>query len=249
VSLWARFKSTIKNLLLNQGIYVRRKKGLPRGADLFVDLQRVGLLPTDAVMDIGAHHGESAIEYAQLFPSCAIFSFEPVHENFLALKENVSRYKNVKCFELALAATAGESEIFINDDSQTHSLKYSYREDDQAERQWVHLETVDGIVTKFGISRVGLLKIDVEGMELDVLNGASRSLESKLVEAILLEATLDKGDPIHTHLAPLQEYLGQHSYCLVSIYDQVTWTKPTRLAYFNALFVRDSEPVRFPLST
>jgi FkbM family methyltransferase len=196
----------------------------------------MGFLPTDTVMDIGAHHGESAIEYAKNFPSCAIFSFEPVHENFLALKENVSRFDNVKCFELALAASAGESEIFINDDSQTHSLRHSYRKDDRAMRQCVNLETVDGIVAKFGISRVDLLKIDVEGMEMDVLRGAFRSLESKLVRAILLEATLDKGDLIHTQLAQLEEYLGELGYRLASIYDQVTWTKPARLAYFNALF-------------
>ena len=236
MSLWSGQKDRLKVLLLNRGVYVRKIAGVPIGASLVVDMRRLGLLPVNVIFDVGAHRGESAIEFNRIFPSSTVYCFEPEQENFLALKENIKPYVNLHSYDFALSAYSGKADIILNEDSQTHSLRNAYGKTYQARRQIVNVETLDNMMMKLDISAVDLLKIDVEGMEIEVLQGATRSLLAKSIRTIVLEATLDRTDQIHTQLTRLQEFLGGYDYFLTSIYDQVIWQNPTRLAYVNAMF-------------
>lgn len=80
------------------------------------------------------------------------------------------------------------------------------------------------------------MKIDVEGVEIRVLQGAKRLLGTKSIRLILSEFTLNSGDTQHTQLDDLKSFLEPFGFCLVGFYDQVIWDSPTRLGYANVLF-------------
>ena len=54
------------------------------------------------ILDIGAHIGCAALYFASQYPNTAIYSFEPVPENFKLLQQNVGEQPNIRAFNVAL---------------------------------------------------------------------------------------------------------------------------------------------------
>ena len=235
----ATLKSWLKTFLENRGLYVRKIGGLARGADLFIDLARLGFSPDGVVFDVGAHKGETAALFKEVWSSAAVFSFEPVAENHRALSRRVAAFPDVRCFHTALGASPGTAIIHLGSDSQTHRIDGNPDGAGGSSRtESVAVTTLDAVVAEEGVRRIPLLKIDAEGYEIPILEGARRTFEAGLVDWIFVEATLDPGDTLHTPLATLQTALGAHGFHLVALYDQMIWNNPLRMAYANALFRR-----------
>jgi hypothetical protein len=69
--------------------WIYRKRHLPIGADLRVDLERVGLNPR-VIFDVGANIGQTYRRFRRDFPDAQIHCFEPVNSAFQKLTEEVS---------------------------------------------------------------------------------------------------------------------------------------------------------------
>src|SRR5687768_17470636 len=52
------------------------------------------------VFDVGANVGQSALRFTAGFPEARIYCFEPVKETFSRLRENVSRYERISCYQI-----------------------------------------------------------------------------------------------------------------------------------------------------
>jgi FkbM family methyltransferase len=133
------FNTTIKRYLKNRGWYVRKTAGLANGVDLFCDLQKLEISPK-CIFDIGAHHGQTAIEYSRAFPSARIFAFEPVSSNYAELAKAAARNPQINPVRAAIGDKRGKLNIRLNpENSQAHSFKWA--PGDQAEI--VDLVTID----------------------------------------------------------------------------------------------------------
>ncbi len=230
-------KEKIRRLLSHYGWFLRKTPGLPAGVDLEHDWHALAGLPQPRVIfDVGGHRGETCERFALGFPNAAIHSFEPVRDNFAALNARASAYPNITCHPLALGARRERIAIVLQSDSQTHSLRHR-AVDASAPAETIDVTTVDEFCSECGLARVDLLKIDTEGCELAVLAGAHALLTQRAIGPVLLEASLDEDDHEHTMLADATKLLCPFGYRLAALYDQVMWRDPTRLAYFNALFV------------
>lgn len=237
----ASLNELLKSLLSRRGWFLRRSVGLPAGIELERDfLVRAGLAAPKIVFDVGAHCGETAGRFATDFPAARIYSFEPVQSSFATLAAAAAAWPNVECHHLALGDREMEIEIALQPDSQTNTLLARASDSPGARKEKVTVTTVDAFAASHGISRIDLLKIDTEGFELAVLAGASRLLTDGAVGAIFVEASLDPDDKVHTPLSQITKVLEPLGFRLTSLYDQVIWRSPVRLAYFNALFVRSS---------
>ena len=85
--------------------------------------------------------------------------------------------------------------------------------------------------------RIDLLKIDVEGYEIKVLEGALGSLSQKKIKFIYLETGLD--DRFNS-IQELIDYLHPKGYMPYAIYEQTPhWTGKQNLWYWNTLFVQE----------
>lgn len=232
-------KKLLKRLLSQRGWYLRKVSGLSWGSDLQTDWKRLQLPIPSVIFDVGAHKGESIDLFREVFPSACIISFEPVAANYAVLRHRHGSTKNIQCLNFALGDSDGFADIVLGEDSQTHSLQKPSTAGELIKER-VTLKTLDCVIQEMGLDGLDLLKIDTEGYELNVLAGASNALSSGKIGAVVCEATLDLSDKAHTNLFALSSELASHGYYLATIYDQVVWTSPSRLAYFNALFVRGS---------
>ena len=140
------------------------------------------------VVDVGAHIGIYALKAAKLVGNEGIvLAFEPETQNFSLLLKNIAlnRAKNVIPLKIALANFIGRAKLYIDPNNVGgHSLVYHDREN------WreVNVSTLDAIISKLAIEFVDLMKIDVEGGELDVLKGARGLLQRKAIKKVVVAA-------------------------------------------------------------
>ena len=182
--------------------------------DAFLEQQRLlaGSEPL-TIIDAGAHRGESAMMYRGLFPTAAIYSFEPFPESFAAYKKQTAGLTNVQVFNVALSDRAGEAEFNSNQYTATNSLLNTAPEvesvwpggpTDTKEKIRVQTTTLDRFCQEHSIEAIDLLKLDVQGAEPLVLKGGEHLIRSGKVRLVYTEImTL----PSYTGQLELHEFL------------------------------------------
>ncbi|MFB1489914.1 MULTISPECIES: FkbM family methyltransferase [unclassified Thiocapsa] len=123
--------------------------------------------------DVGANHGQFALVVSRWLDtdSTRIVAFEPHPGNRQVLAENLARNgcKNVEVVNCALAAEAGTMTLY------GASVSASLQPDLLREGTQVNVDTLDGFCARTGLEPM-VVKIDVEGFELEVLRGAVETL-------------------------------------------------------------------------
>lgn len=149
--------------------------------------------PSPVILDVGANVGSRAVALARVFPEATIHAFEPHPQNYDQLRNNLHDLPQVRCHNLALGKASGQVTLYDRADREgsTHASLHSdvisdiHQQPVKAVR--VSIDTLDNIAAENGITRVDYLKIDTEGNELAVLEGASRMLRERRLVYIHLE--------------------------------------------------------------
>lgn len=153
------------------------------------------LQPGDHVIDAGANIGYMSLLFAaKVGKNGVVHSFEPHPTVGERLERNVRRtetrgdYARVAVHHHALGATRGTAELFENDyfatNQGTASIANVPSENETRRSHSVAVEKLDDL---FPIESFALLKIDVEGFEMEVLAGAEELLRSGRVTHIIYE--------------------------------------------------------------
>jgi FkbM family methyltransferase len=135
------------------------------------------------IIDVGANFGYFAKEFARLHNrSCAVICFEPVTYNFGILKKSTGKIKNIRIENMALSNTATTIEIKIPI-KKTGSIGPALAHmGEETARDYISESipavTLDDYIRSNNIPRVDFIKIDVEGAESLVLEGAKHTLDS-----------------------------------------------------------------------
>ena len=144
--------------------------------------------PGMVVIDVGAHVGYYTLLAAkQVGPTGKVYAFEPEPVNHGLLLRNVelNGYDNVVVVKSAVSDDAGSTTLYLTGlDNGRHSVyQHNLPENGSVE---VPTTKIDDFLELQGWPSVDLIKIDVEGAELDVLAGMERLLrESKGIRLIL----------------------------------------------------------------
>ncbi len=141
-------------------------------------------------LDIGANLGNWSLILLEAVPSAKIIAFEPSQEAFKRLSQRFASDKNVRCVNLALGKINSEAILFSNESaSGWASLTKRRLEHFDIEfnlTETVNVSTLDNWINRLEHRIVpNILKMDVEGHELDVLQGAELTLSH--VEIIQFE--------------------------------------------------------------
>ncbi|HTZ87178.1 MAG TPA: FkbM family methyltransferase [Solirubrobacteraceae bacterium] len=143
--------------------------------------------PGQTVYDVGANIGFFTMLCSRLVgPQGRVYAFEPIPQNLATLRHNVALndLANVTIVEQALSSSTGTAEMFISPWSAFHSLNVegASKQDNhgpEAGQITVQTVTLDEFLKGEGVRAPDLLKIDVEGAELIVLEGAGETLRSR----------------------------------------------------------------------
>ena len=130
-------------------------------------------------IDVGANIGIYTLVASKLVGEAGrVIAFEPSAQSFPLLLQNIelNSLKNVRAFRLALADRIRKAWLYHPGVPECNSLAKDSSSEDEAEE--VTVETLDDMVKRASISRVDVIKIDVEGAEELVLRGAANVLSS-----------------------------------------------------------------------
>ncbi len=137
------------------------------------------------VWDIGANRGYYTASFAQAVgPSGSVYAFEPSPTNFLALEEACEGYPKVKCLQVGLGKEDGEFHFRQEGGKGTTSRVMETASD---ATETVQIRTGESVLREYGVELPDVLKIDVEGLELDVLRGCSAALKSDRLAVVGVE--------------------------------------------------------------
>ena len=212
----------------------------PRGFPAsFRAARAAGLLP-NIVFDIGAARGEWSEATNLIFPGARYVMIDPLTENRGALELVAEQIRNAAVYTTALGAVSGRRVINTHGD-QSSFLKSLDFDGDGVE---VDVKTCDDIFsceTKRGESSRLLVKMDVQGFEIEVLKGAERALQN--TDILLVEVSIQRiydGNPLaHEVIA----YLGERGFCIYDIASYVQRPYDRALTQVDLIFVRESSPL------
>ena len=232
-------------LLENSGWYVRKTSGLPAGVDLSRDIRR----DTDpksirTVFDVGASVGYMTDYFAQCFQNAQIHCFEPIPETYKVLENRMAQSKRIFTHQLAISNSSRRVRVFLQSDSGLNSLSLGVNTPDEAMRSAsvdVQTQSLTTWCRSEGVEKIDLLKIDTEGHDIEVLEGAEEMLANKLVRYILVEATFHSDNKRNTQFSRLNEYLFPYGYKVRGIHDQSTFGNKRYLTCVNSLYLLQND--------
>jgi len=170
---------TMKN---EDGIFVCGDKAIYATSPTYEKhLKKFFDLKEGVFLDVGANLGKYTIMMAKrLKDKGLVVGIEPEGHTLELLKKNVkiNNLKNVFIVGKACSSKNGKSTFYLEGTTYsggTHSLK---KDTHHVGKIIVDVETLDSIVSRLNIKRVDLIKIDVEGSEVDVLKGAQKILKT-----------------------------------------------------------------------
>jgi FkbM family methyltransferase len=212
----------------------------PHGRDDCHDIQETHREIT-TVFDVGANNGSSALKFADAFPAATIHSFEPVTKTFEILRANVAKQQGIRCHRLAMGSAPGVAKIFLTTHDTMSSL---IRPETVLGEETITVTTVDEFALVQNIDRIDLLKVDAEGLDLDVLRGAEGMLASGKVTFILAEVGFHPGDTRHVLFDDVRDFLSPHGFSVFGFYDQqLEWSGEKKLRYANVCFHRTADAI------
>ena len=144
-------------------------------------------LSEPVIFDIGANIGTFTTWMAKAFPNGKVHAFEPQRSVFQMLSGNaaINNLYNVYTYNMGLGKESGKVEFeepnyFEKNDFGTFSLIEEIITGKTKNKIVVQINTLDWFREYYNIPKAHLLKIDVEGMDLDVLIGATRTIQKHL---------------------------------------------------------------------
>ena len=130
--------------------------------------------PAPVFVDVGANIGAYTLIASEL-PTAVVVSLEPIPATFAKLQNNIAmnRRNNVRALNVAASRRPGRLQMTSNADSATNHVVATDPQD--AATVSVEVDTLDKLCNRLDVVP-SLIKIDVEGHELEVLAGAVESL-------------------------------------------------------------------------
>ncbi|WP_205699123.1 FkbM family methyltransferase [Conexibacter sp. SYSU D00693] len=239
----ARLRPVVKDVLARAGLEVRRTGGGgPRRTlpEVLAHLQRLGLRP-GAVVDVGVARGTPDLYAA--FPGLPVLLVEPLAEHEGDLKA-ICAARPGSAYALAAAGPQpGKLEIAVHRVPACSSV-LGDREPDgtPAPRRTVPVVRVDDLVANHALPGPFVVKVDVEGAELQVLEGARETLAQ--TDVVLLEVSFFQLVPGGAELADVVAWMRAAGFSPYDVYQGHLRPLDGALAQVDMAFVRDDGPFR-----
>jgi FkbM family methyltransferase len=139
------------------------------------------------VFDVGFHDGASTTEILRVRPKARVTGFDPSRFSLLSYQNKFSGDKRVTFENCGLSAESGGLE-FYDYENMCNSLVARKEIPDQVPIIYkVPVATIDGFCREHGIRKINFIKIDAEGYDLHVLEGARELLQTQGVDFFMFE--------------------------------------------------------------
>lgn len=185
------------------------------------------LRPGMSFLDVGANIGfYTLIAAKRVGQSGYVYSFEPVHDTYMLLEENIrlNALAVVTTYRIALSGSPGRATVYVPRHANKGMASIHCDMHAAADPEPVIVDTMDRIVQSSGINRADIVKIDVEGSELAVIEGSIDTLQKfrPLVACELSRENLSRAGCRSEDIVASMESLGYDRFGLSEQGDLVT---------------------------
>jgi len=204
----------------------------------YIWLKELGI---KTILDIGANEGQFAEKITAILPEADLICFEPLNEPFEKLKEKFQDKNNFFCLRTALGSKEGKQRIFRNEYSpsssilpmkQTHKEAFDFARVEYEEE--IDIKKLDNVVRHIRIDAPYLVKIDVQGYELQVIDGGIRTIEG--AQLVILETSfveLYEGSPL---FGDIYNKLASMNFRYVGSFEQLFRPRDGRILQQDSIF-------------
>jgi len=216
------------------GYWLYKSRYLPIGADFRVDLERLDFTPR-VIFDVGANVGQTYRRFRHDFPKARIYCFEPAAASYAELSRLLSHDSLAVAIRLAFGREAGEAVMHTHPEwNVLNTLRPELATSQDSEL--VPVSTID----EYGIEPIDLLKIDTEGFEIPVLEGAADALSRGVIRAVLAEVGFGRANQRNTYFGDVAELLSKSEHVFHGLYDVTHYADGKQGSFANALFLHRS---------
>jgi FkbM family methyltransferase len=232
-----RVKKAVKRLADRAGIEVRRKdSGVRRTPEaVLAHVKRLGFEPA-TVIDVGVAYGTP--ELYEAFPESRFLLVDPLEEYAPAIDQITARLRSAEWVRAAAGPEPGSITINVNRaPALSSTLGHWKGQDDGGAPREVPVVRLDDLVAERSLPGPFLVKADVEGAELRVLEGASRVLSE--TELVMLEVNLFEFLPGQPQLHDVVAFMKERGFVTYDFYGGHVRLLDDALAMTNMAFVRE----------
>lgn len=181
-------------------------------------------LKIDTIIDVGANRGQFALLVKKTHPHAKIYSFEPLKSAYCVYKSIFINDPSITIFNCALSYKSGQQIFHVSQQEDSSSLlPISKKQNDifpgtaEKETQIIETKKLSDCVFRNQLGDHCLLKIDVQGSELEVLRGSIELIPD--IEFVYVECSfiqLYKDQPLANEVI---KYLQERNFTLTGIYN------------------------------
>jgi FkbM family methyltransferase len=236
-------KKLILNSLRKAGYQILKVSTLDTDikAGKFSWLQEMGIR---TVLDVGANVGKFTNLISDILTDVNIYSFEPLAECFDELTKNTKHLENVKCFNYALGEEQSEITIYHNEFSPSSSIlkmkelhRDIYPSTANSVEEIVQIKDMDSLNDKINWIPKTLMKIDVQGFEINVLKGATSSLNN--IDVLIIETLFVELYENQTQFDDIYSFLVKRNFSYRGNHEQIKDPKSGRILWADAVFIKN----------
>lgn len=154
------------------------------------EIYKIQLNSNPIIYDLGSHIGLSILYFKNKYPNSTIYAFEPNPNIFPLLEENIQRngITDVHLFEVALSKKKASSKLYIDASGEDAFSTASFKKDAwNGKQKTLPIEIESDLLSNYLNKETDLLKMDIEGEELNVLSDLQRTGKLSLVKNIIIE--------------------------------------------------------------
>ena len=187
-----------------------------------------GLLPIKTIVDVGAFEGQTTLQLNSEFPNATIYSIEPYIDAFKKLEKCTKEFPNIHPCNIALSDDGGIRELYIRNKKAGNSLLKNSDEIDEhivphtcdiTGKQDVSVWRLSSFCNHHNIKTIDILKLDAQGCELDILEGASMLLRTSVIRFVYLEVLFVSLYKDQGYFEDILKIMRHSGYRLFSLYD------------------------------
>jgi len=193
-------------------------------------------LKEPVIVDAGACVGNFTLAANIFYKNATIYSIEPVKETFRLLESNTKCYQNIHNFNIGVGENNEVKTIYFSKEEKDRSSFYkdNISKGVDAQTEEIVVKTLDTLFNEQKITRVDILKIDVEGFEKEVIDGLGSKISA--VQNIIIEIHLSKNKH---NFAYINSYLDKNGFVL-SKFGKTWETEGGSIDLFDAIYRKES---------
>lgn len=230
----ARLKAALNAMLAPMHLRIVNRDWGPRGFQTAFELARRSGISPDLVLDIGAAEGTWTRDVMTIFPAARYLLIDPLPENSAALEEAANKASNIQYVNAAIGAKSESLDLYMHGDQSS----FLRSEDFSGRAIRVGVRTCDDVladVSNLPLHPSILMKIDVQGYEVQVLKGAQKTLAS--CEIVLVEVSTQRVYENSPLAHEVVSYLGERGFCIFDVASYVQRPLDRKLCQMDLVFV------------